>query len=198
VIRSRLSRCALVVMATALVAYSGGSTRAAPVPKHLMPKDEPVCFATRVGDRMVSNWNGKELVVVVTAVEKVADGIKVTQEFEEPTGNRHDQTVIVSAKGVQVVRYSGNDLNPPAWWLKLPHVAGNTWTDTWANQTRSYKTVEWEEVELPFGKVRAIRVERTDDARGGATTYWWAPGMGMVKWSSGNSGRELKSFTPGK
>jgi hypothetical protein len=196
VIRSRLS-LAFAAICAAVVAVPGGPARAAPVPKHLMPKDEPYFFPTRVGDRLVSNWNGKELVVVVTAVEKVEGGLKVTQEFEEPTGNRHDQTVIVSAKGVQVIRYAGNDLNPPSWWLKLPHVAENTWTDKWGTQTRSFKTVAWEELDLPMGKVRALRVDRTDD-RGDTTSYWWAPGLGNVKWSSGQSGRELKSFTPGK
>jgi hypothetical protein len=198
VIRSRLSLAAFAAICAAVAALPGGM-HAAPVPKHLMPKDEPYFFPTRVGDRLVSDWNGRELVVVVAAVEKVEGGLKVTQEFEEPTGNRHDQTVIVSAKGVQVIRYAGNDLNPPAWWLMLPHVAENSWTDKWGTQTRYYKTIEWEELELPLGKVRAIRVERADDEQATSkTTYWWAPGLGMVKWSSGQSGRELKSFTPGK
>jgi hypothetical protein len=197
--RSRLSLTAFLALVAALVVGLSNSSVAAPVPKHLMPKDEPYFHPTKVGDRLVSNWNGKELIVVVTAVEKVEGGLKVTQEFEEPTGNRHDQTVLVSAKGVQVVRYSGKDLDPPTWWLKLPHVADNTWTDNWFGQTRSYKTIGWEDLDLPLGKVRAMRVDRSDDPQGkSVTTYWWAPGMGMVKWSSGGMGRELKSFTPGK
>jgi len=163
-----------------------------------MPKEDPVCFPTKVGDRMVSMLAGSEIVCVVTKVEKTADGIAVTQEFEDAQGVRtHDQTVVVSASGLKVIRYSGRDLDKPVWWLKLPHVAGNTWTDNLGGQKT--QTMGWEEIEVPAGKFKAIRVDRDDNADGTAkTSYWYAPGLGCIKWSDAHRARELKSFTPGK
>jgi hypothetical protein len=196
----RLVRTALLALAVSAVVSVLPAAPAAPVPKHLMPKDEPVCFPTRVGDRLVSVIGKQEIVIVVTKVEKVEDGLEVTQEHEDATGNRtHDMTVVASAKGLKVVRYSGRELDPPLWWLKLPHVANNEWTDTWGTQVRAHRTLGWEEVEVPAGKIRAMRVERDDDSSGmNKTTYWYAPGLGCIKWSSGNLGRELTGFTPGK
>jgi hypothetical protein len=44
-----------------------------------------------------------------------------------------------------------------------------------------------------------VRVERDDDPQGMTrTTYWYAPGLGCIKWSCGTPGRELTKFTPGK
>jgi hypothetical protein len=193
---------ALLFVLVCAVAVAPLPAPAAPVPKHLIPKAEepPFCFPTRVGDRFVSVIGERELVVVVTKVQKTEEGFEVTQEYEDGMGGRnHDMTVIASAKGLKVVRYAGRQLDEPLWWLKLPHVANNEWTDTWAGQTRTHRTMGWEEIEVPAGKIRAIRVERDDGPQAmRTTTYWYAPGLGCIKWSSGNGGRELKSFTPGK
>jgi hypothetical protein len=174
---------------------------AAPVPKHLMPKDEqPLFFPTTVGSRHVSEWQGTEIVCVVAKVEKTADGIVVTEERVLPKGiQTPEQTVVVSAKGLHVTHYRDKPLDPPIWYLKLPHVENNNWTDQWAQTTRYLKTVGWEEIEVPAGKIRAMRVDRDNDGKGTSiTTYWYAPGMGCIKWASKDSKRELKSFTPGK
>jgi hypothetical protein len=172
----------------ALVAGVDAPTPAAPLPKHLIPKDEAVCFPTRVGDRLVSTLNGGELVVVVTKVVKVADGVEVTQEFENADGTRtHDMTVVASAAGLKVVRYSGKTLDEPFWYLKLPHAANNEWP---AGPNPGLKNVTggWEEVEVPAGKFRAVRVDRSD-----GSCFWYAPGLGCVKWTNGktNTSRQL-------
>jgi hypothetical protein len=172
---------------------------AAPVPKHLMPKDESarLCFPTKVGDRMVSTLEGKELVCVITKVEKVADGIQVTQEYDDGMDvRRPNMVVVVSDKGLLITEYSGRKIDPPTWWLKLPHVANNEWPDSIGGGTR--KTAGWEEVTVPAGKIRAMRVERFDAKGQANTTYWYAPGLGCIKWASAMRTRELKSFTPGK
>ena len=195
---SRLARAALLVAIISTFVLSAPVAPSAPVPKHLMPKDEPVCFPARVGDRMVSELRGQEIVCVVTKVEKTDDGIAVTQEFEDKQGARtHDQTVVASAAGLKVVRYAGTALDKPVWWLKLPHGANNTWTDNLGGQET--KTVDWEEIEVPAGKFKAIRVDRNDSPDGSAkTSYWFAPGLGCIKWADANASRVLTSFTPGK
>ncbi|VTR90961.1 unnamed protein product [Gemmata massiliana] len=191
---ARLVPCAALTCAFVLTAPTA---LPAPVPKHLMPKDEPVCFPTRVGDRMVSLWQGKELICVVTKVEKTNDGISVTQEYEDERGVRtHDQTVVASAVGLKVVRYSDRDLDKSVWWLKLPHVDNNTWTDNLHGQET--RTLGWEEIEVPAGKFKAIRVDRNDNPNGTAkTSYWYAPGLGCIKWSDGTASRVLTAFKPG-
>ncbi|AMV29687.1 hypothetical protein VT84_35160 [Gemmata sp. SH-PL17] len=194
---SRLARTALLVAIIGTFVLSAPVAPSAPVPKHLMPKDEPVCFPTRVGDRMVSELRGQEIVCVVTKVEKTDDGIAVTQEFEDKQGARtHDQTVVASAAGLKVVRYSDRDLDKSVWWLKLPHVDNNTWTDNLHGQET--RTLGWEEIEVPAGKFKAIRVDRNDNPNGTAkTSYWYAPGLGCIKWSDGTASRVLTAFKPG-
>ena len=53
-------------------------------------------------------------------------------------------------------------------------------------------------VEVPAGKIRAIRLERDDGPNRGVTTYWFAPAMGCIKWSSNGNGREMTAFKSGK
>ena len=176
------------------------ATSAAPVPKHLMPKDDPPFYMTKVGDRHVSLWQGKDYVCVVTKVEKTADGLVVTEDLEDETGaRRHEQTIVVSEKGLRATFQDGKALDPPIWLLKLPHVENNKWTDEWFGSTRHYQTVGWEEIEVPAGKIRAMRVDRDNNGDGKSiTTYWYAPGKGCIKWSCGDLSREWKSFTPAK
>jgi hypothetical protein len=188
----------LAAVAAALVG-SSNPTPAAPVPKHLMPKEEPFCYPTHVGDRHESVINDCTIVCVVTKVEKTPDGLLVQTEDEAGDGTRsHCQTVILSASGIKVIEYSGKKLETPFWWVKLPHGENNTWTDVWSSQTRNWKTVGWEPVTVPAGTFRAIRVERDDGPGVRTTTYWFAPGMGCIKWSSDGSGREMTAFKPGK
>jgi hypothetical protein len=180
-----------------LFALSLSAAPAAPVPKHLMPKVDPVCFPTKVGDRMVSRLGGVELICVVTKVEKTAEGSVITQENEDGKGGRTpNMVVVVSDKGIKIVEYAGRKIDPPTWWLKLPHAANNEWPDSIGGGNR--RTAGWEEVEVPAGKFRAIRVERTDSRGQVNTTYWYAPGLGNIKWASATRTRELTSFTPGK
>ena len=58
-----------------------------------------------------------------------------------------------------------------------------------------------EEVEVPAGKFKAIRVERSTDQKH-FETVWYAAGTGVVKWVRGTGESEivvvLKSFTQGK
>ena len=70
---------------------------------------------------------------------------------------------------------------------------------------RTYTSVAEEEVEVPAGKYKAIRIDETwDDGRGlMRSSQWHAPGVGLVKQSTFKGSTEtgvyvLKSFKPGK
>jgi hypothetical protein len=61
-----------------------------------------------------------------------------------------------------------------------------------------------EEVEVPAGKFKALRVEAEQELGANVfkSTLWYAPGVGLVKSVTNTNGTErvqvLKSFTPGK
>lgn len=198
---SRLLVLSFLVSFIALAALS-----AAPVPKHLMSKDDSVCCPTRVGDRLVHDLGGRELVEVVTKVEKTDSGLAVTFEWVGENGaHTAGEIVIASDRGLQVVEYAGQKMQPPLWNLKLPHRDGNRWSETWnpGNQTWHLQTSGWEEVKVPAGTFQAIKVERTEVSNQlggmtGSTTYWYAPGIGCIKWSSDGRSRVLKSITHDK
>jgi hypothetical protein len=185
----------LAALAT-LVVGSTGPVPAAPVPKHLMPKQDPYCYPTRVGDRHESVIGDHPIVCVVTKVEKSPDGILVEVVEERDGKQKHAETVLVSAQGVKVIEYSGNKLAPPFWWVKLPHTEGNTWPDELNRQVWTAKTIGWQEIEVRAGKFRAIHVQHIDLRC--TTSYWFAPGVGCIKWTDGKNGREMIRFTPGK
>ena len=176
---------------------------AAPVPTHIMPKDDPVCYPLRVGDRTVFQAGENENVSTVTKVEKVESGFQVTSEvLDGVRKTSYLQIAIVSVRGVSVIEYAGQKIDPPVWWLQLPHKHKNEWKGAWPNgYSMAFESIGWEQVEVPAGKYRAIRVERKDHLNGelaGTTTYWYAPGLGCIKLITKGSTRALKSFTPGK
>src|SRR5262245_59321884 len=187
----------VVVVAVLAVSTTPCATPGAPVPKHLMPKEEPVFFPTKVGDRTVSVLGGQEIVCVITKAEKVADGVAVTQECEDENGVRtHDVTVIASSKGLKMVAYADRKPVEPIWLLKLPPEANNEWTEHSGamchGMSVTRRIIGWQQIEVPAGKFRAIGVQSQ------GTTSWYAPGLGCIKWARGDISRELKSFTPGK
>ena len=172
---------------------------AAPVPEHLFPKREPLFFAVRPGDSFVFVHNGQEYSVTIESAERTEGGYKVVQKGKRADGTTYEQTMLVTPAGVSTIRYNGEKYPEPHVWLRVPHVANNKWvTKPYCTEYR-YKTVGWEDVTVPHGKVRALRVERTtDDGKGALGVYYWAHGLGCVKWTLGTEGRELKSFTPAK
>ena len=180
---------------------------AAPVPPGVA--GGPVTFfPTRVGDRMVHSIGDIEYATVVTKVEETEGGRRVTVGYALTDGQiPHQKTVEVSPNGILQLSSYGRTLPHPLWELKLAPKTDETWNGKWpvfvngevAFEEQKYTSAGWELVEVPAGKFRAIRVERDSTLNGATerTTYWYAPGLGCVKWVSGDRGSVLKSFTPG-
>src|SRR5205809_1242554 len=81
-----------------LLALPLAMAAAAPVPTHLMPKDDPICYPLRVGDRSVFQAGDSETISTVTKVENVESGIRVTTEtLDVAQKTTRSSTVIVSA-----------------------------------------------------------------------------------------------------
>ena len=175
---------------------------AAPVPTHLMPKGDPVCYPIKVGDRLVHELAGGEFIQVVTKSEKIDGGHRVTLDITDTsTNSNYTQISNVTARGVEVIEYAGQKRDPSIWWVKLPHGAKNEWSSTWGGGlTFDFATKGWEMVEVPAGRLKAIKVERAESQNGtvlGTTTYWYSPGLGCIKVTGRSPARVLKSFTPG-
>lgn len=177
---------------------------AAPVPTHLMPTGDPVCYPLRVGTVCVHQLPNGEVTFTVSKVEKVATGYRVTTDVLDGTNNfKSRQVVLASPRGVEILDYNGQTIDPPVAWLKLPHGERNAWSAPWPQSSTKFDfaTKGWEVVDVPAGRFRAIKVERVETVDGevqGTTTYWYSPGLGCIKITGRSPARALKSVTFGK
>jgi hypothetical protein len=175
-------------------------------------------YPTTVGDRWVTETKTQTedgdvthtLAEVVTAVEK-ADGVLVVSVDQEVDGGVAGQPsrMKVTADGLfRVNAFGGTAYDAPYCVLKLPLKAGATWTSEakMGGTTRStfkYRVAGDEDVEVPAGKFKAVRIEVEIDTQGrpGRSTIWYAPRVGVVKQeheSTRKYTKVLKSFTPAK
>ena len=187
-----------------------------PLPALAAPgvKDKPVYYyPTAEGDKRVyESQVGKttlEITEVVTKVEPKGDGLRVTLGRVIDGTTRPQGPVDVSARGVFRTAGSKHDGEPfPL--VKLPVKAGDTWSQTLELPTGrdsmkvTYTVVGEEDVEVPAGKFKAVRIDQVGVAAAGTIkgSSWHAPGIGLIKETSEspviNRSRALKSFTPGK
>jgi hypothetical protein len=185
---------------------------AGPAPK---PKgdDKPVLYLpTTVGDKRVLEMTGNGTSALstewVTAVE-TKGGMTIVSFTREEGGPTAFQCG-ASADGMFRVSAGKLVYDPPFRLLKLPPKEGETWEAEVPVSVGgpSYKfkftTGKEEEVEVPAGKYKALRVEDEMLINGAVhrSTYWHAPGVGIVKMVAhddkrGERMQVLKSFTPG-
>jgi hypothetical protein len=174
-----------------------GSAPAAPVPKHLMKKTEPVLyFPTTVGSKWVYLDNGTaETTYEVASVEDKDGGKLVTV-----TGGHSSPTCWqVSSAGLFIVSMGKEVCDPPVPMLRLPLADNKAWETEKRNAGQLkglFAASGPEEVEVKAGKFQAIRVEM-EWVGNNKLTVWYAPGVGTVKSNRGLH-EQLKSFTPGK
>ncbi len=184
---------------------------AAPAPK--VEKVAAVYFPTAPDSTKIYELKaGGETLTVTETVTKVEtkDGLALVSVARAVEGAPATLTVTeVSANGLRLMVADGEDYGEPAPLLMLPARAGQTWA--WKRQPAgagtaraTYTAGPEEEVEVPAGKFRALRVDSKVEvlARSITTTHWYAPGVGLVKMVSKSAGVErvqvLKAFTPGK
>src|SRR5262245_22100594 len=182
-------------------------------------KDEPppVSYhASIVGDKGVYDLNDGqqswELVLEVTDARQKGAALLVT--VREVEGDRAPESYRyeVSAKGVYLVGEGDAVLESPECFLRIPFTKGETWETAHKLEGETYPTkytaAGEEEVEVPGGKFRCLRVESEFVFNGVSytRTRWRAPRCGMVKEVVvGKDGERtvytrttvLKSFAPG-
>jgi hypothetical protein len=159
-----------------------------------------------------------EVKTVVMAVAKADAGTVVTLS-EKMEGHEYGgtDTFLISEKGLFTTGTSLTDpdlqcerswkIDPPACLLRLPHKDGAQWEYNCPSQPgglmggKATNTAHGpEEVIVPAGKYRAIRVEYrgTKNGKEETATFWYAPEVGLVKMVCAGAVQELKSFTPEK
>lgn len=108
-------------------------------------------------------------------LETVAQGNVVASEHLSNT-----------AKGIYRHRYNGIEVSPPVCILRFPIKQGDSWggESKVGDQTvKLTSRVGEEEVEVPAGKYKTIKVQVDGEAAGVKihTTYYFAAGVGVVK-----------------
>jgi hypothetical protein len=148
----------------------------------------------------------------VTGSEKIADGSYSAAVGEEWPGNgivTFRQTE-VSERGTYTVSWHSRKLDQPLCQVKLPAKAGDTWELPPAGlqdgrPNRVYRVAGEEEIEVPAGKFKALRVRSEwDDYYGKKVReeLWYAPAVGLIKHVTKSGDRQevvqvMKSFVEG-
>lgn len=193
-----------------LVLFAASVAVAAPTPEGEKPGELylPVQVgAKRVMDaKLKSNQPG--WTETVTKVEEKGGKYAVTIERDD--GRRKSETVYeVSKDGLYRKTTGGKEEAESVLLLKLPHKEGTTWTAEVAGPPGAgvpkvkltYTVGKEEEMEVPAGKFKAIRLESKAAGAGAETRgviTWYAPGVGPIKTETPGGVIELKEFTPGK
>jgi hypothetical protein len=182
----------------------------APRPKDA---DKPLLYLpTTVGDQRVLEVGSKgksgEAIEWVKRVEKKGDMVVVYFGREEDGPALYAYGA--SPDGVFRISNGSFVYDPPYRLLKLPAKEGEKWESVSPAMGGAPKYVfkftsgTEEEVEVPAGKFKAIRVEADEETNGlvTRTTYWFAVGLGAIKIRTQYKDVErvqvLKAFTPGK
>lgn len=178
------------------------------------PDSSQSFLPAKVGDTLVyeeaysnGNADAKRLITrTVVMADKTTTGMTVAiKERSDGSVEFYQQ----SSSGVYLACRDIQPFDPPACVLRLPLKKGDTWE---INDPKvfpvpiKFATGEEEEVEVPAGKFKAVRVEKKivfPDAKTVRVTDWVVPGYGVVKARARLAdGTEmvivLKSFTHAK
>ena len=169
-------------------------------------KDPPakLYYPTKVGTKRVYDRDtGGRYVEVVTDV-KTKGGQTLVTVCEEVDGKLESSDVVSVSNQRLASLYSGADpFDTPVPFLKPGAKAGATWDVEAAARGRTIKgrftATGEEEVEVPAGKFKALRVEAnmTVNGRTFRATARYAPEVGMVKTVNPSNTQVLRSITVG-
>ena len=188
------------MLRTLFVLTAASVALAAPAPK--AKETAAGYFPTRIGDKRDYEVRSGDKVEstyadTVTKVEKADAALHVTITREYSDSRPFVTIIAVAADGLFRVSLNGRTLDTPVPLLKLPAKTGTKWGGDAVSEP-TYTVAGEEEVEVPAGKYKAIRVDSTF---GGETrmSLWFAPSVGLVKQATPGQGTVvLKAFTPGK
>jgi hypothetical protein len=178
----------LLAALAASVAYAAPAAKGPEASWFPTKEGATLVYETRVGGQVRGTYTD-----VVTKVETKDGALHVTVTHDRPGAPPAAATVAVTAEGVFRVADNGEAREKLLPILKTPPKVGTKWEGSGGQ----YEVTKEEEVEVPAGKFKAVRVETT---AGGRATLWFAPAVGLVKVVSGKGDvvQILKEFKPGK
>ena len=192
-----MSRLVIPILLLILVMFAPAP--AAPIPKYLLESTK-VYYPTKVGTKLVYDRKGTEETRLVSKVEKVEKGTMVTTIHLAPNGTQSPHMkVLVNEKGLFLAEECGAAYDT-AWCIFQPPVKPGTTWETIVSRNgmevlRGQMTaVKEEKIITPAGEFTTGRVDWVIAQRQLAVSYWYAPGVGLVRQDE----LVLKSFTPGK
>jgi hypothetical protein len=193
-----------VIVGFAMPAGSAPRLKEAPV---------PVYYPATVGDRWVMETKSAAdamevsatITEMVTAVEK-KDGAVIVTVCREVDGKLQEtkSQMKITDQGLFRISTYGTVYAEPYLVLKTPLKIGEAWTaEVSKGSTFKYKVTKEEEIEVPAGKFKTLRLEVDLGSAGNArASIWYAPRVGVVKqeYKSDivNYVKTLKEFKAGK
>jgi hypothetical protein len=163
--------------------------------------------------KLGSTWEyqgARNLIVKAARAEKIGNLTCVALEWLVDGNVVALEHVIVTNDGVYRCAYTNKPVTPPLRFLKLPPVAGDSWKINSAIDGSTMVgtfALRQESVTVPAGKFdNAFAASTTDMLVNGqaglSTTYWFAPGYGLVrqllKANNNETLFQLAKFEPGK
>jgi len=205
-----MGRSLTLVAGTMMTLVGGLELTAAPMKKSL---DKPIFFPHRLGDTLVYQHGGgdaaPEEIVSVTKVEETDGAVLVTIARAMKGKPAKNSKARIDDRGVFWLEIGSRSIDPPICVLATPVTRGKTWEDAIklsGEDTAKTKYVigTEEEIEVPAGRFRAIRVDVDSEINGehNMGVEWHAPDVGLVKSVTKVEPAEititLKSRTSGK
>lgn len=162
-------------------------------------------------DQIGFEWVYKDgRVDVVLYISKVdtneANKKLITINRKSDQGDTRDQVILISKDGVYLIEEKKFKLDPPRCLIKLPVVAGNTWSEKHVTKNGStwdvqYKTGESRVIKVPAGSFNAVPVISTYKKNGAEIelTKWYSCGKGLIQEEYTDAyGSILQSIKPQK
>jgi len=201
-----MPRALLAVLLVPIAAATPAT--AAPVPPPKGKEPPPYYFPTQVGAEWVYDDDGAKYTFTVTKVERKAGAMLVTVGLSYGKTTQHSYTVEVGKSGIRETLNFNRKVEPPTPLLKVPFAKGDRWESPMSldGEKRADYVITVggvEEVKVPAGTFKAVRVDKVSTGVDGKTnqtiTTWYARGVGPVRISYRRGPtRDLVSFTPGK
>jgi hypothetical protein len=171
-------------LALALLPLAPGPVPAGKKPKESTPP--PVYYPLKVGNTWDYRLGQRKLTARVTGEETIG---KDKYAILETSGDGKTvvEKVAVLADGIYRAYADGMSITPPLRILKLPVKAGESWTvksGAGGLGVDGTFTAAEVEVKLPAGTYKAVSASCPEfriGTRKMALTYWFAPGVGLVK-----------------